>query len=193
MKFVLNGGLIIGTVDGANVEIVDEIGDQNAFTFGHLAENVPDLRHKHHFATPRPELDANLAIVFKEIQINTFGNAELFEPLLNSIEEGGDYYLVSDDFGSYLDAQKLVDELYVSKDAWAERSILAVARMGTSIHHSYMTKQKTNCNYYIQATSALIVPLLSMLSRSGTLSQFQSNKCDYCIWRTARRKRRKEG
>jgi starch phosphorylase len=130
MKFVLNGGLIIGTVDGANVEIVDEIGDQNAFTFGHLAENVPDLRHKHHFATPRPELDANLAIVFKEIQINTFGNAELFEPLLNSIEEGGDYYLVSDDFGSYLDAQKLVDELYVSKDAWAERSILAVARMG---------------------------------------------------------------
>jgi starch phosphorylase len=130
MKFVLNGGLIIGTVDGANVEIVEEIGDQNAFTFGHLAENVPDLRHQHHFGKPKPELDPKLALVFKEIKKNTFGNAELFEALINSIEEGGDYYLVSDDFGSYIDAQVLVDELYVSKDAWAERSILAVARMG---------------------------------------------------------------
>ncbi|KAF8457595.1 glycogen phosphorylase-like protein [Kalaharituber pfeilii] len=130
MKFVLNGGLIIGTVDGANVEIVEQIGDENAFTFGHLADSVPELRHQHHFGSPKPTMDPKLQAVFDEIQKGTFGTPELFEPLIHSISEGGDYYLVSDDFQSYIDAQELVDELFVDKDAWAERSILAVARMG---------------------------------------------------------------
>ncbi|RPB28903.1 glycogen phosphorylase-like protein [Terfezia boudieri ATCC MYA-4762] len=130
MKFVLNGGLIIGTVDGANVEIVEQIGDEQAFTFGHLAHSVPELRHQHHFAKPKPVLDKCLKAVFDAILKGTFGTPELFEPLINSITEGGDYYLVSDDFQSYIDAQSLVDELYVDKDSWAERSITAVAKMG---------------------------------------------------------------
>jgi len=132
MKFVLNGGLILGTVDGANVEIVDHIGDEQAFTFGYLASFVPDLRHKHHFGKPKPVLDPALKRVFSVIQKGAFGvgTPELFEPLLHSIAEGGDYYLVSDDFQSYIKAQALVDELFVNKDAWAKRSILAVANMG---------------------------------------------------------------
>ena len=136
MKFVLNGGLIIGTVDGANVEIVKEIGDEQAFTFGHLAPSVPELRHQHHFGKPKPILDPSLKVVFDEIRKGTFGSQDLFEPLMYAIEDGGDYYLVSDDFGSYMDAQALVDELYVDKDAWAERSILSVAKMGM-----YKTRQ----------------------------------------------------
>ena len=127
MKFVLNGGLIIGTVDGANVEIVEQIGDEQAFTFGHLAHSVPELRHQHNFGKPKPELDRLLAAVFGEIRAGKFGTPEMFEPLLNSIDGGGDYYLVSDDFESYINAQALVDELFVDKDGWAERSILAVA------------------------------------------------------------------
>lgn len=133
MKFVLNGGLIIGTVDGANVEIVEQIGDEQAFTFGHLASNVPELRHQHHFGKPKPVLDKCLKAVFDAIQKGIFGTPELFEPLIHSIAEGGDHYLVSDDFQSYIDAQGLVDELYVDKDAWAERSIAAVAKMGMYI------------------------------------------------------------
>ena len=121
-------------MDGANVEIVEQIGDEQAFTFGHLADSVPDLRHQHHFANPKPPIDTNLSAVFKCIQKGTFGPSDLFEPLIHSIAEGGDYYLVSDDFGSYLDAQNLVDDLYVDKDAWAERSILAVAKMGMCCH-----------------------------------------------------------
>jgi len=133
MKFVLNGGLIIGTVDGANVEIVEQIGDEQAFTFGHLADSVPELRHQHHFATPKPPIDESLKTVFDAIQAGTFGTPELYEPLMNSIVEGGDYYLVSDDFQSYIEAQSLVDEHYIDKDSWAERSITAVAKMGMYI------------------------------------------------------------
>lgn len=136
MKFVLNGGLIIGTVDGANVEIVEQIGDEQAFTFGHLADSVPELRHQHHFGKPKPVMDKSLSLVFDSIKKGTFGTPELFEPLIHSIAEGGDYYLVSDDFQSYIEAQGLVDELYVDKDSWAERSILAVAKMGMlSVSH----------------------------------------------------------
>lgn len=136
MKFVLNGGLIIGTVDGANVEIVDHIGDEQAFTFGHLADSVPEIRHQHHFGNPKPVLDPSLKCVFDEIRKGTFGSPESFEPLIHSIEEGGDYYLVSDDFQSYIDAQSLVDKLYICKDDWAERCIISVANMGT-----YKTRQ----------------------------------------------------
>jgi len=130
MKFVLNGGLIIGTVDGANVEIVEQIGDEQAFTFGHLAESVPELRHQHHFGKIKPVLDPSLKAVFNVIRKGMFGTPELFEPLIDSIEHGGDYYLVSDDFQSYMHAQSLVDELYVDKDSWAVRSILSVSKMG---------------------------------------------------------------
>lgn len=131
MKFVLNGGLIIGTVDGANVEIVEQIGDEQAFTFGHLADSVPELRHQHHFSNPKPVVGKPLQDVFNSIKKGTFGTPDLFDPLVYSITDGGDYYLVSDDFQSYIEAQGLCDELFVNKDAWAERSIIAVAKMGT--------------------------------------------------------------
>lgn len=138
MKFVLNGGLIIGTVDGANVEIVEQIGDENAFTFGHLADNVADLRHQHHYGENKPAMDPKLREVCEVIRGGTFGSENLFEPLVNSLDQGGDYYLVSDDFGSYIDAHKLVDELFVDKDAWAERCIKAVANMGMSFYTLYL-------------------------------------------------------
>lgn len=153
MKFVLNGGLIIGTVDGANVEIVQHVGDDQAFTFGFLAEHVEDLRHAHHYGDPKPELDKSLEKVFKEIQKGTFGTPELFEPLIHSIAEGGDYYLVSDDFESYIKAQEAVDELYVDKDGWARRSILAVARMG------FFSSDRTIVEYAEQIWNIEPVPI----------------------------------
>ncbi|KAF7597618.1 Non-essential glycogen phosphorylase [Aspergillus hancockii] len=128
MKFVLNGGLIIGTCDGANIEITREIGEQNIFLFGNLAEDVEELRHRHYYGDF--QLDSHLAKVFDAIRGGRFGNAGEFSALLASIEEHGDYYLVSDDFNSYITTQGMVDEAFKNQDEWIVKSITSVARMG---------------------------------------------------------------
>lgn len=144
MKFVLNGGLIIGTCDGANVsfflnlsrtllmnmqiEITREIGENNIFLFGNLAEDVDDLRHAHTYGST--QLDPDLQKVFEAIQKGTFGDANAFGALVGAIKDHGDYYLVSDDFNSYNQTQALVDEAYKNQDEWATKTITSVARMG---------------------------------------------------------------
>ncbi|MCJ1301066.1 Non-essential glycogen phosphorylase [Hypocenomyce scalaris] len=149
MKFVLNGGLIIGTCDGANVglpsefyrflvdrytntlyqiEITREIGENHIFLFGNLAEDVEDLRHAHNYG--RHAMDPDLVKVFDAIQSNTFGDANQFSALVSSIRDHGDYYLVSDDFNSYIQTHALVDEAYKNQDEWVSKCITSVARMG---------------------------------------------------------------
>ncbi|KAK2807957.1 hypothetical protein FQN50_005199 [Emmonsiellopsis sp. PD_5] len=130
MKFVLNGGLIIGTCDGANIEITREIGEQNIFLFGTLAEDVEDLRHAHLYEKETMAVDSDLSAVFDSIRAGTFGDAGGFSALISAITDHGDYYLVSDDFNAYITTQGMVDEAYRDKDAWLEKSILSVARMG---------------------------------------------------------------
>ena len=125
---MLNGGLIIGTCDGANIEITREVGEDNIFLFGNLAEDVEDLRHAHFYGDFH--LDESLARVFETIRNGTFGDAGMFSALTNSIADHGDYYLVSDDFKSYIDTQNLIDEAYKNQDEWLTKSITAVARMG---------------------------------------------------------------
>jgi starch phosphorylase len=128
MKFCLNGGLIIGTCDGANIEITREIGDQNIFLFGNLAEDVEDLRHAHMYG--KYQLDPQLADVFDAIHQGKFGDADQFSALINGIVEHGDYYLVSDDFASYIKTQELIDESYKNTEEWTTKTITTVARMG---------------------------------------------------------------
>ncbi|RPA86076.1 glycogen phosphorylase-like protein [Ascobolus immersus RN42] len=128
MKFVINGGLIIGTCDGANIEITREIGEENIFLFGALAESVEELRFAHRYG--KTEMDPLLKEVCDSIEAGTFGDASTFSSLLHSVAEGGDYYLVSDDFGSYIKTHALVDEAFVKKDEWARSSIISVANMG---------------------------------------------------------------
>ncbi|KAI1079202.1 glycosyltransferase family 35 protein [Whalleya microplaca] len=128
MKFVLNGGLIIGTCDGANIEITREIGQENIFLFGTLSEDVEDLRHAHTYGTHA--VDPGLAEVFAAIQGGTFGDANDFNALVSAVRDHGDYYLVSDDFQSYLDTQKMVDDEYRNQDEWVSKTIRSVARMG---------------------------------------------------------------
>jgi starch phosphorylase len=128
MKFCLNGGLIIGTCDGANIEITREIGDQNIFLFGNLAEDVEDLRHAHMYG--KYQLDPQLANVFDAIHQGKFGDADQFSALINGIVEHGDYYLVSDDFASYIKTQELIDESYKNTEEWTTKTITTVARMG---------------------------------------------------------------
>lgn len=71
-----------------------------------------------------------LSRVFSTIKSGTFGDADQFSALVNSIVEHGDYYLVSDDFKSYVDTQKLIDEAYGNQEEWLTKTITAVARMG---------------------------------------------------------------
>lgn len=138
MKFALNGGLIIGTVDGANVEITREIGEENIFLFGNLAESVEELRHKHLYSgVSVPE---KLQKVFLAIESGTFGNPEQYKPLIEGITKHGDYYLVTDDFDLFLGCQDRLEKVYGHHggDAsdldhlhkWVKKSLLSVANMG---------------------------------------------------------------
>ncbi|KAL9942091.1 Non-essential glycogen phosphorylase [Verticillium nonalfalfae] len=128
MKFVLNGGLIIGTCDGANIEITREIGENNIFLFGNLAEDVEDLRHAHNYGSH--SLDSDLVKVFSEIEKGTFGSPHDFGALVSAVRDHGDYYLTSDDFHSYIETHALVDESYKNQEEWITKTITSVARMG---------------------------------------------------------------
>ncbi|CCF60024.1 hypothetical protein KAFR_0I02450 [Kazachstania africana CBS 2517] len=131
MKFVMNGGLIIGTVDGANVEITREIGEDNIFLFGNLSENVEDLRYNHQYN--KQELPKSLQIVMDSLESGVFSTDEQkeFKPIVDTIKHHGDYYLVSDDFESYIATQELVDQVYHNeKSEWIKKSILSVANVG---------------------------------------------------------------
>ena len=112
----------------SQIEITREIGESNIFLFGNLAEDVEDLRHAHTYGSFT--LDPDLARVFDAIKSNTFGDASRFSALCNSITDHGDYYLVSDDFNSYIKTQELVDEAYRNQDEWVSKCITSVARMG---------------------------------------------------------------
>eukprot|EP01105_Mastigella_eilhardi_P021924 TRINITY_DN5353_c0_g1_i2.p1 TRINITY_DN5353_c0_g1~~TRINITY_DN5353_c0_g1_i2.p1 ORF type:complete len:613 (-),score=137.70 TRINITY_DN5353_c0_g1_i2:2229-4067(-) len=125
MKFALNGGLIIGTLDGANIEIKDEIGEHNMFIFGVLADEVAEKR-----AHPPETLDPRLSAAIAAIREDRFGPGPIFEPLINSILGANDYYLVSQDFPLYLDAQAKADAAFKDKRRWAEMSISSTACMG---------------------------------------------------------------
>lgn len=96
--------------------------------FGNLSEDVEDLRHAHYYS--EFTLDPMLKRVFETIKKGTFGDAGEFSALVNSIVEHGDYYLVSDDFKSYIDTQNLIDEAYKDQEAWLTKTITAVSRMG---------------------------------------------------------------
>ena len=119
-----NGSL----TSGLQIEITREISEQNIFLFGHLAEEVEELRHSHLYG--KHTVDPDLARVFGEIESGTFGNPQDFAGMVSAVREHGDYYLVSDDFHSYLETQTLVDEAYRDQEAWVTKCITSVARMG---------------------------------------------------------------
>ncbi|QPG75074.1 Non-essential glycogen phosphorylase [Brettanomyces nanus] len=128
MKFVINGGLIIGTVDGANVEITREVGEDQIFLFGNLAEDVEELRQDHQMG--KLEVPEPLEQVFDEIEKGTFGPYDEYKSLVDSVKYHGDYYLVSDDFESYLEAQSTIDKEFRDRENWVKKSIICVANMG---------------------------------------------------------------
>jgi len=131
MKFCLNGGLLVGTVDGANIEIAEEVGEENVFFFGHLTPAVEDLRYRNRYHPLSVEQKSPaLSAVLDEVSAGRFGDAGVFEPFINTVRQG-DYYLIADDFDSHLAAQKLVDDAYQNDPSeWIKKSIHTSAKMG---------------------------------------------------------------
>lgn len=138
MKFMLNGALTIGTLDGANVEIVEEVGSENAFIFGLTSDEVIEYE-QHGGYNPKEiyNIDQDIRTVLTQLVNGTYSpeNPELFRELYNSLLEsnGGeraDQYFILKDFRSYEEAQKKVGLAYQNESQWAKSAILNVAKSG---------------------------------------------------------------
>ena len=131
MKFALNGALTIGTLDGANVEIREEVGADNFFLFGLTADEVERKRREGY--RPRDELERNpeLREVLDRIAGGEFsgGDRELFRPIVDSLVEGDPYFLLAD-YRPYVEAQIAVEKAWRDPERWTLMSILNVARVG---------------------------------------------------------------
>ncbi len=132
MKFALNGALTIGTLDGANVEIREEVGDDNFFLFGLTAGEVDRLRQGGYHPMEFYENDPELRRALDQIASGRFcpEQPRLFTPIVDSLLRGGDYFLVLADYRSYVEAQSRVDDLFSDQDRWMTKAIRNVASMG---------------------------------------------------------------
>jgi starch phosphorylase len=131
MKFAMNGALTIGTLDGANVEIREEVGAENFFLFGLEADEVHEVKRRGydplHYYNSNPALSEAVDLIASGHFSG--GDSGLFLPLVESLLERDDYLLFAD-FQAYVDCQDRVAAAFLDEQAWARMSILNVARMG---------------------------------------------------------------
>ncbi len=132
MKFALNGALTIGTLDGANVEMLEHVGAENIFIFGNTAEEVEELRRQGYKPRDYYENDEELRQVLTQIATGVFSPEEpgRYRDLVDSLINFGDHYQVLADYRSYVDCQEKVDELYRHPDQWSNTAMRNIANMG---------------------------------------------------------------
>ena len=130
MKMSLNGALTIGTLDGANVEIREEVGAENFFLFGMTAAEVEERRQDYN---PTNYVYSNpiLSRIFAQLADGTFsmGDRDMFRPIVESLMDRDDYMILAD-FAAYHDCQAYIDTIYADPAQWTKMSIINVARMG---------------------------------------------------------------
>lgn len=131
MKFMMNGALTIGTLDGANIEIREEVGDDNFFLFGLTEDEVEDLRH-HYDPVNMINQDEDLQRVMNLLECGHFNQFEpgIFDDVINSIKSSDDPWMTIADFRSFVNAQKRVEAAYQDKDLWTRMSIINTANSG---------------------------------------------------------------
>jgi starch phosphorylase len=132
MKLALNGALTVGTLDGANIEIREEVGQENIFIFGMTVEEVEALRARGYNPWDLYKGDEEIRAVMDWLGSDywTPGEHGAFGAVHETLLAGGDPYMVLADFRAYCDCQKAVDAAYRDKDGWARKAILNVARVG---------------------------------------------------------------
>jgi len=177
MKFAFNGGLIIGTHDGANIEIGDAIGNENVFFFGALADEVDEYRAD----KSKQVIPPGLKRVFDTIRSGLFGDPNEYECLLYPVENG-DNYLVARDFEDYIAAQARCDEAYKNKVEWTKMCITSTANMArfssdrTIKEYAEQVWGITECKLPVVATCEEYTasPSLGVGSIGGSLRRHQS-------------------
>jgi starch phosphorylase len=132
MKLALNGALTIGTDDGANIEIRQNVGDDNIFIFGLRTPEVLALKRGGYQPMRHYESNRSLKAVLDAISGGQFSPDEpgRYRPLVDALLWGGDHYMLLADYESYVATQAKVDSLYRQGDEWAKRAIINVANMG---------------------------------------------------------------
>jgi starch phosphorylase len=131
MKFALNGALTIGTLDGANIEIREEVGEANFFLFGLTVEQVTELRSRGYRPRDYYEQNSTLREVLDLIGSGVLSNGdkELFQPVVDNLLQYDPFFLLAD-YQSYVDCQNQISALWADQPEWTRRSILNVAQMG---------------------------------------------------------------
>ncbi len=130
MKFAMNGALTLGTLDGANIEIKEEVGDDNIFIFGHTAHEVESLRPQYNPREYYEKYD-DIRATIDLIAENFFSLEEpgIFQPIIDSLLNG-DFYLTLADFHGFIEAQKRVEKAYRNQEEWSRMALLNIARTG---------------------------------------------------------------
>ena len=132
MKFALNGALTIGTLDGANVEIREHVGENNIFIFGNTTEQVEALRNNGYNPRKYYDEDPELHLALTQMATGTFSpeDPKRYTSLFDSLVNFGDHYQLLADYRSYVDTQEQVDNLYRHSDEWTRKTLLNIANMG---------------------------------------------------------------
>ena len=131
MKFALNGALTIGTLDGANIEIREQVGPENFFLFGLTAAEVVARRKQPGYSAAAIAASPKLARVLEQIEAGVFssGDRDLYRGLVQDMRQK-DYFLVTCDFDDYFATQRRVDTAYADQDTWTRMTVLNTARVG---------------------------------------------------------------
>ncbi|MBF0562908.1 MAG: glycogen/starch/alpha-glucan family phosphorylase, partial [Alphaproteobacteria bacterium] len=132
MKFALNGALTIGTLDGANIEIMNNVGEENFFVFGLNAAEAQELRVRGYDPWAYYRRNAELMRVLDMIGTGFFspGEPDRYRPIFDSLLKGGDHYLLLADYASYVATHERADTLFQDTQEWSRRAALNVANMG---------------------------------------------------------------
>lgn len=126
MKFAMTGSLIIGTRDGANIEIAEEIGEENIYFFGKTVEQIEDCRKVTYLNKQNNLLYETITYILT----GNFGDTSFINDFLNSILHGSDFYLIGADFEEYIKTQEKIDEDFKDVDGWHKKGLLSISRMG---------------------------------------------------------------
>ena len=129
MKFVMTGSIIIGTHDGANIEIADKVGEDHIYFFGKKVDDVARIREEMRNGK-KDYLGSRLKECFDAIYNNRFGNTQFMHDYITGIINGGDYYLACHDFYDYLEAQEKIDRDYQNRDEWDRKCVENICHMG---------------------------------------------------------------